>query len=289
MPKSLTDFKNRQRSEPDWILPGLLKRQNTAFMIGPPKRAAKSWLLLAMAWDLSEGAPVWGVKRPDGAYLFPPPRPMRTVYFTQEDAEDDIHDRVFAHLALGRPDNDKLWIVPKNWNLKLDSMNGARMIQGELDEVREQAGDIDVVMFDPMREMHSGDENDSRAISQIFGVVNRIQARYQCSVVFSHHVRKPPEDKTYYDPTDPFIARGSSAIFGGADAFMTIAPGERTDAWQRVGMFFESKRGRPLHPAQLKVHLPSEAGVFDVGVTKAVEWLGEGQHKGERTISLDKL
>src|SRR5262245_61658598 len=96
-----------QRREPDWILEGFLKRGGVGIMMGPPKKSCKSWLTLDMCWSLAEGQAVWGTLRP--------PRPMRVVYFTQEDTEDDAQDRVLAHLAgAGRAATDRLWVVPKN-------------------------------------------------------------------------------------------------------------------------------------------------------------------------------
>jgi hypothetical protein len=277
MAKSLVDFKGRVRPEPDWVVPGLLKRGNTLFIIGPPKKACKSWLMLDMAWDLSEGHPVWGIKTPDsvkpdgekveGRYLFQPSRAMRTVYLAQEDTEDDVHDRVMAHFSSGRAENDRLWVIPKDLKITLDSEAGKRKLEQELDGVAEQAGKIDLVMFDPFRRMHHGDENDSMVIAKIWSVLDNMHKRYGCSTMISHHTIKPPADKSMYDPTDPFVARGSGDIYGGGDAFITVVPKKLTNEppSRKVAIHFESKRGRPLPPAMLKVH-------FGTG---AVEYLGQ--------------
>jgi RecA-family ATPase len=265
VPLSLDFLNERKRQEPDWVISGWLKRRNTGLILGPPKKACKSWLLLDMLWSLSEGQPVWGVKN-EAAYLFTPPRALRCVYFTQEDTEDDIHDRTLNHFKRGRKPNDRLWIVPKNLQMSLDTIGGRNLIQQELDKVRETAGDIDIVAFDPMRRMHHGDENDSRTIVEIWDVTDRIHRRYDCSTIFTHHITKPPRDTSAYDATDPFNGRGSGDIYGGGDAFMVVIPGQGTDKFRRVGVAFESKRGRPIPPAQLKV-------TFDTG---NVEYLGSG-------------
>jgi RecA-family ATPase len=255
------------------------------FIIGQPKKAAKSWLILDMCWSLSEGKPVWGVKRSqevDAGYLFVPPKPLRCVYFSQEDTEDDAHDRIIAHLGLNRQVNDGFWVVPKNLKVCFDELSGQAEMQRELDEVAKMDSTgkcerpIDLVCFDPMRRLHHGDENDSRTIGKMWEVLDRIHRRYGCASLFSHHTVKPPRDGSFYDATDPFVARGSGDIFGGGDAFMTVVPKTRTPDYQTVSMFFESKRGRPLNPAMLKVNLPEEDGQFKVGVRQAVEWLGLG-------------
>lgn len=266
--RNLTYLRTRERTAPDWILPGLLKRGNTAFIIGAPKRACKSWLMLDLAWSLSEGEPAWGIKKTDGTYLLKPPREMRTVYFTQEDTEDDIQDRVLAHFSVGRSENDRLWVVPKNLSIAFDTQAGRNLIADELQHVRDTAGRIDLVIFDPLRRMHHGDENDSRTIADIWGVLDRIHQRYGCATLISHHTVKPPqgEGKKLWDASDPFVARGSGDIYGGGDAFMTIVPRrlESEPPARKVEMHFESKRGRPLQPAMLKVHMD----------TGAVEYMG---------------
>ena len=244
--KSAIELRDRQRPQADWIVEGLLKRQNTGFIMGQPKKACKSWLLLDMAWALSEGEPVWGT-------ALKPPRPMRTVYFTQEDTEDDIHDRVLAHLGGGREPNDRLWIVPKNMNIALDTNAGKAIIAQELTEVRNVAGEIDLVMFDPFRRMHHGDENDSAVIVKLWETIDKIHKQLNCAVMISHHIKKPPDDRTMYDPTDPFNGRGSGDIYGGGDAFVMVVPGHGNESARKLTAHFESKRGKPIPPAQLKV------------------------------------
>lgn len=279
MPMSLDFFRDRERPHPDWIIQGFLKRGNSAIMLGQPKRACKSWLVLAMCWDLSEGKPVWGISRADGTPVFPTPRPMRSVYFTQEDTEDDIHDRVMAHLGGGREPNDRLWIEPKNLTLAFDTTEGRRMIQERLDEVREKAGAIDLVVFDPMRRMHHGDENDSRSIVEMWAVLDRIHRRYGCATLLTHHIRKPGQDRAGWDPTDPFVGRGSGDIYGGGDAFFNVVPGKGTEEGRVVGIYYESKRGKPLPPSQLKVTF----------ATGGVEYLGAGREQSRELQGLVNL
>lgn len=278
MAKSLAELKERERAKPDWIIQGLLKRGNTAIMLGQPKKAAKSWLTLAMCWDLSEGAPIWGIKTAAGEPVFPT-TPMRSVYFTQEDTEDDIHDRVLNNLGMGdvkwegRTPNDRLWIEPKNLQMVFDTPEGRRLIQEKLDEVERRAGEIDLVVFDPMRRMHHGDENDSKTIVAMWGVLDRIHQRYGCATMLTHHIVKPPSDKRVpWDPTDPFVGRGSGDIYGGGDAFMNVVPGKGGEDSRVVGVYYESKRGKQLPPSQLKV-------TFTTG---QVQYLGAGVDRQEQ-------
>ena len=150
----------RSRQEPDWIIPGLLKRNNTMFIVGEPKRACKSWLLANLAWDLSEGKQIWGVHHSKKGFLFVPKRPMRVVYFSQEDAEDDFQDRAEIMAKAGRTANDNFWFVPKNLQMTLDSENGPVLVEGELTAAA-QTAPLDLVILDPLRRVLQGDESNS--------------------------------------------------------------------------------------------------------------------------------
>lgn len=248
---SVVELKDKQLPPDDWLIEGLLTRRNTGFVMGQPKKASKSWLLLAAAWDMSEGLPVWGIP------ALRVPRPMRTVYFTQEDTLANIQGRVLNHIrGGGRVPNDRVWVIPKNLNIKLDTEQGKNLITKELNFVRDTAGPIDLVMFDPMRRIHDGEENDSSTIAKLWHRLDALHNDYGCSTLISHHTTKPPADREGYDPTDPYHGRGSGDIYGGGDAFVMVVPNMLAPdgkSWRQVTVHFESKRGEQLLPARLKV------------------------------------
>jgi RecA-family ATPase len=248
---SVLEFQSRPLPTNDWIIEGLLTRRNTAFIMGQPKKATKSWLLLNAAWSLSEGKAIWGIEQ------LHPTAPLRTVYFTQEDTEEDIQKRVMLCIGEGhRVPNDRLWVVPKNLNIKLDTPEGRYIIKRELDSVVEKAGPIDLVVFDPMRRMYIGEENDSSTIAQLWHWLEGIHNDYNCSTLISHHIKKPPNDRSTYDPTDPFTGRGSGDIYGGGDAFVMVVPGEMSAdgvSHRLLNLYFESKRGGQIPSARLKM------------------------------------
>jgi RecA-family ATPase len=272
---SVVDLAAKVFPPDDWIIPNLLTRFNTGFMIGPAKKG-KSWLLLDAAWSLSEGKEPWGIRE------LRPSRPMRTVYFTQEDADVNIQARILAHVNNGkREPNDRVWVVPKNLNMNLDTPMGQRVIQRELDSVAGAVGRIDLVMFDPFRRIMEGDENDSAVIAKIWGKIAVMQERYGCGTIISHHTVKPPRDKGGWDPTDPYAGRGSGDIYGGGDAFMMLVPGALAgDRMSRkVGLFFESKRAAEISPARLNIDF----------ATGRATYLGELRRKDSESDDEDQL
>lgn len=261
MSLSIVDLLAKEMPPEDWIVEGFLTRGNTGFIIGPAKKG-KSWLLLDMAWDLSEGKYVWGIE------ALRPPRPLRVVYFTQEDTERNIRDRIELKVKGGRVANDRIWIEPKNLNIRLDTPEGRGLLKRSLDKAAAREP-IDLVMLDPMRRIHGGEENDSKVIADLWHVIEGIHNDYGCSTLIAHHITKPPNDREHYDPADPYHGRGSGDIYGGGDAFVMLVPGAMAPdgkSWRRCVLHFESKRAEPMPPAELKIGL----------TTGKIEYVGKG-------------
>jgi RecA-family ATPase len=263
VPKPLTDLATFVPPPDDWIIPHVLKRGNTGFVIGRPKKACKSWLLLNLGWDLSTGSNCWGVTHSRDGDLLVPKRPMRVCYFSQEDTESDLYDRYKLMAAAGRVPNLNFWYQPKNMELMLDNGPGELKIMGVLEQMKP----VDLVMLDPMRRMHAYDENDSEHMARIWRSVNNIEKRFNCACLFSHHVVKPSDHSAA--ESDPYSARGSGDIFGGADAFINVVPRSvrgnpnKGRLTQPVTCHFEIKRGRPLVPIDLTVDFQTGLVNFD--------------------------
>lgn len=257
----------RERVEPDWIIPGLLKRQNTMFVVGEPKRACKSWLLANLAWDLSEGRSVWGVQNSKKGPLFVPKTPMRVVYFSQEDAEDDFQDRAELLKRSGRIPNERFWFVPKNLQMMVDSEEAVSLFEQELDAAAKPLGGLDLVILDPLRRIMQGNENDSEAIARIWKRLDDWGKRWNCAFTIAHHVVKPPRVAgTHHDPTSPYASRGSGDIYGGADAFINVVPanekGQRRNS-RLLGLHFTTKRSRELSPIKIRINFETGRAEFE--------------------------
>lgn len=256
MPLPLNYFDKYQRAEPDWIVRNLLKRKNSLFIMGRPKRACKSWTLLNMVWQLSEGKPLWGIERVREGPLLVPPRPMRCVYFSQEDTIDDLNDRIAMLRGAGWQTNGNVYFVPKNLQLGFNDTGFPRML-AEIDQAAKD-GPIDFVAFDPMRRMYRGNENDSEVISGIWRSVDLIHERFNCATAFSHHIVKPPRDPhSNFDESSPYAGRGSGDIYGGGDAFINIVQRQqhgRHKLSRLLDFHFESKRSGDMSPVTLNVN-----------------------------------
>jgi hypothetical protein len=239
---------------------------------GPPKKGNKSWAILNFLWDIAEGLPIWGATKNDHGRLAPrwvPKHPMRCIYFSQEDTQDDLEDRVTILLGAGRQRSENLWGVPKDLTMKFDDDKGWSKILRNIDAIVDKTGGVDVIAFDPMRRFHNGDENSSEAIQILWERRDELDKRYNCSTLFAHHVKKPSEKS---DSSDSYAGRGSGDIVGAADLIITAVPAAKHTkrSFHDVMYHFECKRTKPIAPMTFRMdfktglfrHLPKE-GVDD--------------------------
>jgi RecA-family ATPase len=245
--EELLNAPNTARKE--WVINDFLARQNIMLVLGPPKTACKSWLLYNLAWDIGEGRHIWNATqsphgRPEPRWK--PPHPMRVVYFCQEDTRDDIQERLRLLAGSGgRTPHANVYPIPKDLSFTFDSDVGWDKIWK-----RVEASFADLVIFDPLRRFHAGDENDSRTTQRMWMKFDSLMREFDCSIALAHHNRKPGKDS---DQSSPFEGRGTSDLYGGSDLIISVSPGglQHMRTERTLTLNFEAKRTPPLQPLTL--------------------------------------
>jgi hypothetical protein len=82
----------------------------------------------------------------------------------------------------------------------------------------------DLVVLDPLVELHTAEENDNTALRQVIAHVRGIAQRHGCAVVLVHHTRKGAE------AGDMEGIRGAGSIVGAARIALTAAPMTKEEA-----------------------------------------------------------
>jgi len=77
----------------------------------------------------------------------------------------------------------------------------------------------DVLILDPLVELHDAEENDNTAIRAVMAKFRSLAAQYNIAVVLLHHSRKGSSAT----PGDPDTLRGASAIVGAARVVLTLS------------------------------------------------------------------
>jgi RecA-family ATPase len=185
----------------EYVLPGLLP--GTVGSIVSPGGQGKSILALMLAHYVASGIDLLDL----GAI-----HTGKTAYLSAEDGGDILHERLHEigkHLSdvqqetcaeaitvedLTATPPDLLNHDAEKWRASLEAnASGARLL-----------------FLDTLRSFHSGDENDSRAMSVLIGHIRAIAARTRCAIVFLHHSSKALAVSGQGDTQQ--AARGSSVL-----------------------------------------------------------------------------
>ncbi len=203
------DLKDVRPEPTQWVVEGILPVGLT-FVGGPPK-SFKSTVTGALAAMVS------------GHLCEALPRGYRTVktsgpvaWWSIEAPASALKSMLTVDLGVKFNGLTGISVCTDPWAWQLDDEDGVAKLFEYLDEVEPA-----LVVMDPFRDLHSQDENDSRAMVKILRPCAEWAVKRNAAFVMVHHVSKPQEGQMRYTAMN---MRGSSAIFGKADGVLTISP-----------------------------------------------------------------
>lgn len=167
------------------IIGGILRKGHKMIISGDSK-AGKSWMLLGLAADLSEGLPWLGVNDPKtGGPLFPCVK-SRVLYINLE-----IQDKSFIN-RIGRV-YDKMGIEHPSGNLFFVNLRGHAQPLDKLAPViinmAKQVG-AGAIIIDPIYKIITGDENNASDMGAFCNLFDQIAQETDAAVIYSHHHAK---------------------------------------------------------------------------------------------------
>jgi hypothetical protein len=207
-----------------WLVSGLIT-QGAVTVIGGEPKTAKTWAAFEIAIAVATDTPVWGefpVRDVDGrgAWLF-----------MCEDGPRSIQNRLKA-LHMGRGPSLAGWgsrmHVKALGAMHLDDVNAVARYVATVRRGIKPA----LVVFDPLRDLHSKNEDSSSEMQTIYAMLRAIRTVLGCAVVFVHHAGKSTADGAKRRGGQKL--RGSSALHGAVDAGLYLTePTRHVDETKR--------------------------------------------------------
>lgn len=189
----------------DFVLPGLLP--GTFGLIVAPGATGKSQLALDIAVSTA-------VRRPVAGGLFPASAPGKTVLLAAEDSDRILAERIRGLLDLGERGDariyDSLVLLPmagESCTLVADGR-----VTTLFDELVAIANGARLVIIDPLRRVHDGDENCSDDMTRLVVAMERLGKATGAAVIGLHHANRA----SVADTASQHAARGSTALVDGA-------------------------------------------------------------------------
>ena len=181
-----------------FILPGL--PYGVVGSIISPGGVGKSAFALSLACQIAGGPCLTGLVTDQIG---------KVVYVAGEDPENVIEHRLFA---VGEHCNqieretidENLTVIPASGKI-LDILSKETQTYFE-----ELATGKTLLILDTLRVIHTADENDSGAMSNVVGHLKRIANKTQCSIIFLHHTNKNSMNNSAGNEQQ--ASRGSSVL-----------------------------------------------------------------------------
>lgn len=206
-----------------WIAKGYLLRRSVTAIVGAGA-AGKSSLMVAWAISLALC---------EQFHRFRPQQACRVLTFNTEDDRDEQRRRFSAALRhAGRQPADISGKVVRAGTRGVGTLFGklengtigALPAMGEL-RTRLEAFRPDVLILDPLVELHNVEENDNSDMREVLARLRGLAVEFNMAVVVAHHTRKGT-----VAPGDPDVARGASAVKDLARVTMTLTVMQEEDA-----------------------------------------------------------
>lgn len=217
-----------------WVVPGHLM-SGTVTLVAGPGGAGKSALTVGWATSLALGISIGD---------FCPRKPARVALYNVEDDKEEQQRRFSAALrqfgAAPASIGDRvIRCGPTGVGtlLQRDALLGEMINTAAFDALKAmiEAHRPDVLMLDPLVELHTAVENDNSALRLVIAHLREIARTYQIAVVVVHHTRKGAVAGEADD------IRGGGAIVGAVRTAFTVMAMTAEEA-EELGISAETRR-----------------------------------------------
>lgn len=200
------DLFTREYPPTPWLVTGLMTRGGVV-QFGAEPKSGKTWLALETSIGIATGSRVCGEFFAERGIV---------AYFFAEDLDRQVRNRVRALLSSRglSPEaiRGRLHVCPRGTTLDVTRDEDLAWIIASCREL----GPIDLLVLDPLRDIHSGKENESDDMSNVMRRMKTLGTILGCTVAFAHHAGKPSKDQS--ERRAGQRSRGSGAIHGSTDS-----------------------------------------------------------------------
>ena len=159
---------------------------------------------------------------------FPVDRRWKVLYFQMEISAKSVSNRLKKMLSYARQqgsDPGSNFDIVNMPPIKVDNDAGLKTAMRII-----RARRPDVVIWDPLYKLHSGDENKSDRMQRVLDKFDYIRSVFKVAQIIVHHHGKPQKDSG----RDGFqLMRGSSVFDAFADTYLTLLPHKKEDKGRR--------------------------------------------------------
>lgn len=204
-------YQDLPKAPQPWVIDKLIPMGGLVNLYGKPK-TGKSFLALSMAQAIVNQEPDWC------GYHIAAPGP---VAYLQIDTPREEWSARLSKISIKPKSDSDLWIADM-WQVPEFPFNILNPQQTELRWLKQSIASINPVLtvIDTLREVHSGDENDSTNMRNV--IAHLVDACRPSAILLLSHARKDSMMTVNGDDDMMDQARGSSYVAGRMDVVMKL-------------------------------------------------------------------
>jgi KaiC/GvpD/RAD55 family RecA-like ATPase/5S rRNA maturation endonuclease (ribonuclease M5) len=193
----------------DWLITDVFERERLITVFGAPK-SGKSFIAIAMACSVAIGEEFYGhgTKKAPVLYLCGEGvSGVRRRLASYEQYE-------FTGSLKGAP------LFLSNRGSRINEPDEFEKLENEINLIKEEVGDIGLIIFDTFQRNFSGDENSAQEVNKFVKAADQLIHDFGCSVLLVHHTGRGNKGR----------ARGSSVLDASIDGeFLVERKGTKPD------------------------------------------------------------
>lgn len=163
-------------------------------------------------------------------------KPRSVLYLDKEMGEFTMKER-FNEFMFPDPDDAYHESIRKQFHFI--SCPPMMTLASHVDDIIKAVKSVqaDIVVLDPFRMFHTGEENDSNTMSTVFKYLRRISLDTGCSFIIDHHLNKPFRSTKDDNPNYSLINRLRGSTVLGAEIDAGFIVGQNTDSEYSIQFF----------------------------------------------------
>jgi hypothetical protein len=248
-----------------WLVRGLLTEGGTG-LVGGEAKTFKTWALIELALSVATGTRAFG--------QFPAAR-RRVAYYFAEDVARSVRARVRALVGERVLEPGWFFAQPRGRFLDVCSDDDCALVIASA----RQLGGVELLVLEPMRDLHSGEEDKSDSMTQVLKRVRAIGEVLGCTVLLAHHEKKPAGESRGKQRGGQRL-RGSGAIHGAIDCGLFLSDLEV----EQVGL----TKTRIRNTAESELKSARSAGTFELELEIDDDDEGEAVRAAWRYVSAEE-
>jgi RecA-family ATPase len=206
-------------------------------IVGAEPKSWKSWLTLQIAIAVASGEPLFKRYSVEKG---------RVIVFSAEGGKNLVRSRAMMICCALDLDIKSLDLeVIDLPSLRLDVADHVKVLHDVVESRRPS-----LVVLDPLREMHAGDENDAAAVATLLLPLRLLQRKFECAIMLVHHMAKQGADSNGRRLGQRL--RGSSALHGAVDSALYLEPKGEGES-KRVKVSAEHRAAAEPEPITLRL------------------------------------